>query len=198
MQPVARYEPTRDHIKTSPMLLLPQGLTGASSRNTRDRMKDSRLKGSDLYVARLCKKDASINQPPNQAGSCDTLRSASVLDGKYGPKSTTSDAEPTVPSKTGSLYDELRSCSAKPKHHNHPRNQPHQTRPMATQSRPCYRCISYMHFAGIKRVFWTNAKGEWEGAKVQGLVDALVCHLTVVMLSLSDAMPCPLTFEYVS
>lgn len=30
-----------------------------------------------------------------------------------------------------------------------------------------------MHSAGIKRVFWTNSKGEWEGAKVQQLVDAL-------------------------
>ena len=30
-----------------------------------------------------------------------------------------------------------------------------------------------MHSAGIKRVFWTNTKGEWEGAKVQQLVDAL-------------------------
>ena len=30
-----------------------------------------------------------------------------------------------------------------------------------------------MHSAGIKRVFWTDAKGEWEGAKVQQLVDAL-------------------------
>lgn len=30
-----------------------------------------------------------------------------------------------------------------------------------------------MHSAGIKRVFWTNADGEWEGAKVQVLVDAL-------------------------
>ena len=26
---------------------------------------------------------------------------------------------------------------------------------------------------GIKRVFWTNGKGEWEGAKVRDLVDAL-------------------------
>ena len=30
-----------------------------------------------------------------------------------------------------------------------------------------------MHSAGIKRVFWTNTKGEWESAKVQQLVDAL-------------------------
>lgn len=30
-----------------------------------------------------------------------------------------------------------------------------------------------MHSAGIKRVFWTNAKGEWEGGKVRDLVDDL-------------------------
>lgn len=36
-----------------------------------------------------------------------------------------------------------------------------------------HRCISFMHSAGVKRVFWTNARGEWEGAKVQELVDAL-------------------------
>ena len=30
-----------------------------------------------------------------------------------------------------------------------------------------------MHSAGIKRVFWTNNQGEWEGAKVRDLVDAL-------------------------
>ena len=27
--------------------------------------------------------------------------------------------------------------------------------------------------AGIKRVFWTNRDGEWEGAKVRDLADAL-------------------------
>lgn len=30
-----------------------------------------------------------------------------------------------------------------------------------------------MHAVGIKRVFWTNAHGEWEGAKVRELVDVL-------------------------
>jgi hypothetical protein len=30
-----------------------------------------------------------------------------------------------------------------------------------------------MHGVGIKRVFWTNADGEWEGAKVRDLVEAL-------------------------
>jgi len=30
-----------------------------------------------------------------------------------------------------------------------------------------------MDAVGIKRVFWTNTDGEWEGAKVRDLVDAL-------------------------
>jgi len=30
-----------------------------------------------------------------------------------------------------------------------------------------------MHSVGIKRVFWTNSKGEWDGGKVRDLVDAL-------------------------
>ena len=30
-----------------------------------------------------------------------------------------------------------------------------------------------MHSAGIKRAFWTNSKGEWEGGKVRDLVDGL-------------------------
>jgi hypothetical protein len=30
-----------------------------------------------------------------------------------------------------------------------------------------------MHAAGIARAFWTNAQGEWEGAKARDLMDAL-------------------------
>lgn len=30
-----------------------------------------------------------------------------------------------------------------------------------------------MQSVGIKRVFWTNAHGDWEGRKVRDLVDAL-------------------------
>jgi hypothetical protein len=46
-------------------------------------------------------------------------------------------------------------------------------KPEVRASRPCYRCVSAMHAVGIKRVFWTNADGEWEGAKVRDLVEAL-------------------------
>ena len=30
-----------------------------------------------------------------------------------------------------------------------------------------------MHSVGIKRVFWTNDAGNWDGGKVRDLVDAL-------------------------
>ncbi|EKG20004.1 hypothetical protein MPH_02734, partial [Macrophomina phaseolina MS6] len=30
-----------------------------------------------------------------------------------------------------------------------------------------------MHSVGVKRVFWTNEEGVWEGAKVRDLVDEL-------------------------
>jgi hypothetical protein len=30
-----------------------------------------------------------------------------------------------------------------------------------------------MHSVGIKRVFWTNDDGEWEGGKVAKFIDAL-------------------------
>jgi len=30
-----------------------------------------------------------------------------------------------------------------------------------------------MHTVGIKRVFWTNNNGEWEGGKVRDMMDVL-------------------------
>lgn len=38
---------------------------------------------------------------------------------------------------------------------------------------PCYSCVAYMCSVGIKRVFWTNVDGQWEGGKVRDLVNAL-------------------------
>lgn len=46
----------------------------------------------------------------------------------------------------------------------------------ATESRPCYRCVSYMHSVGIKRVFWSNCEGKWESAKLRDLVDGPYCN----------------------
>lgn len=30
-----------------------------------------------------------------------------------------------------------------------------------------------MHSVGIRRAFWTNDQGEWEGGKVRDLIDAM-------------------------
>lgn len=153
---------SRDHLKTSQNILLPQGLKTAKSHKLTDRIKDSRLRGSDLYVARLSWKDTS----------CDQIPDNNVSSKQHVSEPAPPDDLPSTTSLTGSLYDELRLCGVKADVNDaRPlRSSPRQR--VATLSRPCYRCISYMHSAGVKRVFWTNAKGEWEGAKVQELVDA--------------------------
>ena len=38
--------------------------------------------------------------------------------------------------------------------------------PRYADSRPCWRCLEWMHWAGIKRVYWTNVDGAWEGGKI--------------------------------
>lgn len=74
----------------------------------------------------------------------------------------------------GSLHDELL--------HPSPRSQGQKLRepdtssaqsPVISASHPCYRCIAMAASVGIRRMFWTNAKGEWDGGKVRDLVDAL-------------------------
>lgn len=42
--------------------------------------------------------------------------------------------------------------------------------PRYADSRPCWRCLEWMLWAGIKRVYWTNAEGEWHGGKVANLL----------------------------
>ena len=153
---------SRDHLKTSSTILLPQGLKAAKSHKLTDRIKDSRLRGSDLYVARLSLKDTSCDQNPHDGVSNMHPES----------KPTPSDDHSLPTPLTGSLHDELRFCEGKEDVKDDRSLRPSPRQRVATLSRPCYRCISYMHSAGVKRVFWTNARGEWEGAKVQELVDA--------------------------
>lgn len=158
--------PDKDAPPTSQPTLLPKGRTGQTSRSVNDRMKHPRLNGADLYVARLgwgeCSKKKQkkaealvFSEDPEEDSSSETASIAS-----------------SASSLPSSLHDELKN--------------PHPKRNSATQpsghafdlsqvraSRPCYRCIACMHAAGIKRVFWTNDVGKWEGAKVRDLVDAL-------------------------
>lgn len=73
---------------------------------------------------------------------------------------------------TGSLHDEL-SCKTKEPDPPTAKLESVEVSQIVAESRPCYRCISYMQSVGIKRVFWTNSEGKWEGAKVRDLVDHL-------------------------
>lgn len=131
-------------------------------------MKDQRLRGSDLYVARLCRSETK-DRPSSL--ECNKAQ-RDVQNGAKTDLHSGGDCQP-VRSLTGSLHDELRFCKPKRSQSSAHCSRSQLMKPMATLSRPCYRCISYMYSAGIKRVFWTNSKGEWEGAKVQELVDAL-------------------------
>ncbi|WFD25427.1 hypothetical protein MNAN1_000389 [Malassezia nana] len=42
--------------------------------------------------------------------------------------------------------------------------------PRYADSRPCWRCLEWMYWAGIKRVFWTDTSGHWHGGKVSELL----------------------------
>lgn len=148
--------------------------TSQAARNIKYRMKHPRLVGADLYVARFI---TSLPPTKKEAGASSVESSNSNQDGM----DTDSDncglhaLPPMTEQSTGSLYDEL-TCNARKKAAA-AAGAGCQTRvkssPRAAESRPCYRCISYMYTHGIKRVFWTNNEGRWECAKVRDLVDLL-------------------------
>ncbi|KAL8994626.1 MAG: hypothetical protein Q9169_005448 [Polycauliona sp. 2 TL-2023] len=160
-------------------LVVPQNRIVTKSHQVAERMKDSRLKGADLYVARLGKTisskhyDCGCQYEPSTSTARST--SSSVKNDDAPPHQDSDKMKPS----TGSLHDELRFPFPSSKPETNPTAKPsgklasREQRLTATHSRPCYRCISYMHSAGIKRVFWTNTKGEWEGGKVRDMVDAL-------------------------
>lgn len=131
------------------------------SNNLRDRMKHPKLRGADVYVARLGgtqslgkRKDAKKARGKN----------ANARDGPL----------PIAHPPTGSLYDELLCKEPKPSLSKAPaQNSLNKIidRGNVLESRPCYRCVLYMHSAGIRRVHWTNRDGQWENAKVRDLFD---------------------------
>lgn len=84
---------------------------------------------------------------------------------------------PDLPTPNGSLHEEL-TCSI-PKEEPTPVDDSSvatttwRDHPTVAESRPCYRCVAYMHSVGINRVFWTTNDGGWARAKVRDLVDEL-------------------------
>jgi hypothetical protein len=131
------------------------------------RRVDNRLDGVDLYVVRQAwkhhpgKKNTLTDSKEGEEVSslCSNFASMSPVD--------------CAPIKPLSLHDEI-LCKF-PRSPKIGSEGSSQSEPplLATSSRPCYRCISYMQWAGIRRLFWSNQDGEWEGDKVRDLVDAL-------------------------
>ena len=154
-------------------LLLPKGQTSGSSSSINDRRKHPRLNGADIYVARLgwC-RTAATKEPvtqPRVLTPADGASSDAVTTGEPLSASTSSIAS----TGSGSLHDELINRDPSPGPTKADASKKSLDLSTVRASRPCYRCISYMHSVGIKRVFWTNDAGQWDGGKIRDLVEAL-------------------------
>lgn len=148
-------------------LLVPKGHAGSSSTKVQDRMKHPKLVGADVYVARL------VNDTPPMEGRKErrARKQHNVQSSKGVGIDTCSKASSLSPS-TGSLHDEL-TCRDIKSDPSPAIPEDVRDRPAPAESRPCYRCVTYMHSVGIKRVFWTTNEGNWECAKIRDLVDQL-------------------------
>ncbi|KAF2761168.1 putative isomerase YbhE [Pseudovirgaria hyperparasitica] len=147
-------ERSEREVKSSPSgAKILSSLKQQRHNDVRQRVKYPGLHGADLYVARLSNTPASP--------SCG-----------HDVSEPSAPAKSSRPSSLSSLHDELSDAchisevSATVTEITVPT-------PRATCSRPCYRCITYMHSVGIKRVFWTTISGTWTGSKVRDLVDSL-------------------------
>lgn len=139
----------------------------AHPHSVRERMKDPRLRGADLYVARL-------GRPTNATEHSRPVAKYKVLAQNLPGHTEASTVCSSTFSKatTGSLHDELVNPNPR---QIIPTKSSATSQPSAraTDSKPCYRCIEYMHSAGIARVFWTDGNGCWKSDKVRNLVVAL-------------------------
>nr|OQO26736.1 hypothetical protein B0A51_07715 [Rachicladosporium sp. CCFEE 5018] len=158
-------------------ILMPAGQTAKSKSNANDRKKHPRLNGADLYVTRLGRHQRYQPRETKVSALLPVAVPDLATDNDTPPLSrvpSTSSSSASLASTTGSLHDELThsftSASPALKLSSAPDTD---IRNCIRASRPCYRCISYMHAVGIRRVFWTNDAGEWEGGKVAKLMAAL-------------------------
>lgn len=167
-----KTKPNVEPPQPEPMLL-PKGQTGPSLT---DRKKHPRLLGADLYVARLgwCgSRSGGLQSLPTLPVSVRAEAVPSTAEEPAEDLTASGESLPSTASSStsGSLHDELLNRTPSPRRA--ATMQETLDPDIIRASRPCYRCISYMHSVGIKRVFWTNDAGEWEGGKVRDLVDAL-------------------------
>ncbi|KJX94039.1 hypothetical protein TI39_contig4223g00006 [Zymoseptoria brevis] len=180
--------------------LMPVGRAAEQRHSVAQRKKHPRLQGADLYVTRLGWAGKPQCQPRRSTGKAAARRekyrsttleptsstpeddNASVssedttLTDSISTLSISSVDNGSVASKPASLHDELLYPDPTPKFPPPTSSCGHASTFDPSQihaSRPCYRCISFMHAVGIRRVFWTNDAGEWEGGKVAELVEAM-------------------------
>ncbi|KAK7750899.1 hypothetical protein SLS62_007162 [Diatrype stigma] len=145
--------------------------------NLSDRMKNLKLVGADIYIARLgniqhqSKKRTKINGKRIILTVCDS-------NSKEEDTCCSSIPLERTTSPSGSLHDELKCKDRKSPSPAQSLSDnvadPGFDRRQLRDSRPCYRCVAYMHSAGIRRCFWTNGEGEWVNAKVRDLFDQLM------------------------
>lgn len=143
-------------------------------------MKHPKLVGADVYVARLV-KDVPAPASRKQRRSAGKKKNPGL-----DAPGTATDLYPS----TGSLHDEL-TCRNRKSVPLLSSSEDVNAKSAPAESRPCYRCVAYMHSVGIKRVFWTTNEGKWEGAKIRDLVDQLEGTMqsetdTVLGLSIPD------------
>lgn len=191
---VEKSDKIRDRREIEPPQTQPMLLAKGRNSSTNDRKMHPRLIGADLYVARLgwsksrsgpscslhklpttCRLEATTATSISQDDDVDSMTSS------LASLQSISSSSPSA-SRSGSLHDELINSSPSAPTPSTPRvdNSTTLDRSAVRESRPCYRCVAYMHSVGIKRVFWTNDAGEWEGGKVRDLVDALDCSMESV------------------
>ncbi|KAI1389372.1 uncharacterized protein F4822DRAFT_427726 [Hypoxylon trugodes] len=143
-----------------------------SSHDVKDRMKHPKLRGADVYVARLGSVSSSRGR-----GVGNTKKSEPDAEQDANSTDCRLSSAPTLVNeefRTGSLYDELMCKELKtslPARSEDAALKSTVDCGNALDSRPCYRCVLYMHSAGIRRVYWTNNQGQWENAKVRDLFD---------------------------
>lgn len=141
------------------------------SNNLKDRIKHPKLRGADVYVARFGgRTGSSRHYGSTKKGGVNAKQGVGSRDDGSGRASSATTSGPL----TGSLHDELSCKEAKFAMLKMSIHNPLKTvidHGSVLDSRPCYRCVLYMHSAGIRRVYWTNSAGQWEGAKVRDLFD---------------------------
>lgn len=145
-------------------LLVPTGFTENSSPGVKDRIKHQRLVGADIYIARLARPTPIKNSKAASRKEAQSVKNK--IDDNAG------HVQPDLPISKGSLHEEL-TCIPKEPTLSKAVAATSEDHPAVAESRPCYRCVAYMHSFGIKRAFWTTNDGHWEGAKVRDLVDEL-------------------------